>query len=471
MRLGIDFGTCFSSAAFMDGGTLTFVKDPLSVSFSVPSSAFVTPQGQVLIGKAANNQHLRDPQRYRREFKRDLGKTDPLHLGTHPFLPEQLIAHVLGKIKSDADAQMKSLGKPLFTGAVLTIPATYQEHKRNLMLKAATKAGFGAEELTLLEEPVAAALHYARQSNMAEGEILLVYDLGGGTFDTALLQKRGDRFEYLALPAGIERCGGIDFDRAIYTDLIKHHPELQDVLRGDRQDKAALMARASIGERCIDLKHQLSDVEEAELSVIVPGTGNFIEYSLTRTAFQQMIAPTIQETISCSQQMLQQANISPKQINRILLVGGSCRIPYVQHILQQTFKRPINAASDLELVVCQGAALYATQHEICIVSATPGEAEYTSIGAALKQPKLPRRIVVRPGIYQESLVLDREVEIIGARGEIIGIGAREEIIITSPAAIGIKMATSAALVRGITLQHNGPQSSIFVRSFSPFTSS
>src|SRR5579859_2077527 len=197
MHLGIDFGTCFSSAAFIYGGTLSFVKDPLSVGFSVPSSAFATPQGQVLVGKAANNQRLRDPLRYRREFKRDLGRTDPLLLGTHPFLPEELIAHVLGKIKSDADAQMKSLGKPLFTGAALTIPATYQEHKRALMLKAAAEAGFGAEELTLLEEPVAAALYYAHQSNMPEGEILLVYDLGGGTFDTALLQKKGDSFEYL----------------------------------------------------------------------------------------------------------------------------------------------------------------------------------------------------------------------------------------------------------------------------------
>src|SRR5690349_20968011 len=107
MRLGIDFGTCFSSAAFMDGETFTFVKDSSSQGFSVPSSVFVTPQGQILIGKAANNQRLRDPLRYRRELKRDLGRTDPLLLGNDHVLPEQLIAHILGKIKNDADMQMK----------------------------------------------------------------------------------------------------------------------------------------------------------------------------------------------------------------------------------------------------------------------------------------------------------------------------------------------------------------------------
>jgi molecular chaperone DnaK (HSP70) len=97
MRLGIDFGICFASAAFMDGGTLSFVKDPLSVSFSVPCSAFANAQGQVLVGKTANNRRLSDPLRYRRKLKRGLGKTDPLLLGTHPFSYQSSLRQMEGK--------------------------------------------------------------------------------------------------------------------------------------------------------------------------------------------------------------------------------------------------------------------------------------------------------------------------------------------------------------------------------------
>ena len=448
MRLGIDFGTCFSSAAFMDGETLTLIKDSssLSLRFSIPSCVFVPSQGQVLVGEVANNQRLRDPQRYRRELKRDLGKQEPLLLGDQALQPWELVAHVLRKIKRDADSLMTNTSRPTLTGAVLTIPATYQEHKRSLMLKAAVEAGFVAEEITLLEEPVAAALYYAQQNTMQEGEILLVYDLGGGTFDVALLQKKGDGFEHLAVPAGIERCGGVDFDRAIYRDLIKHHPNLQEILQGNRQDKAALVARITIGEHCIDLKHQLSNVEDAECSLVVPGTGDFIEHTLTRTAFEQMIAPAIEETIACCRQIIQHANLTYEHINRILLVGGSCRIPHVQQQLKQEFKRPISMAPDLELVVCQGAALYADQHPVSIVSPDANNGAYTTIGAALEAAQPKSQIVVRPGTYRESIVIDREIEIIGS-------GSPDTIIIEATEAIGVQVATPTARIRGLTIRH------------------
>ncbi|GHO87681.1 hypothetical protein [Dictyobacter formicarum] len=142
MRLGIDFGTCFSSAAFLEGDILTLIKDPASLVFSIPSSVFVTFQGQILSGKAANNQRLRDPLCYRREIRRDLGNTHPLLLGGKAWLPEQLVMHVLRKTKHDADAFMISSGHPTFTGAVITIPATYQQHKHGLMCQAAIKDKF-----------------------------------------------------------------------------------------------------------------------------------------------------------------------------------------------------------------------------------------------------------------------------------------------------------------------------------------
>jgi molecular chaperone DnaK (HSP70) len=442
MRLGIDFGTCFSSAAYMDGETLRLLKDPAGPDYTVPSSVFVTPQEQIVVGKVADHRRQRNPERYRHELKRDLGRQEPL-LG---FPVEELIAQILGKIKRDADALMIGSGRHAFSGAVLTIPATYQEHKRALMLRAASKAGFVAEEVTLLEEPRAAALYYARENAVKEGETLLVYDLGGGTFDTALLQKRGDGFEYLVPPAGIERCGGIDFDRAIYRDLQREHPVLQDLLRPERKDQVALLARSTVGELCINFKHQLSQEEEVDELIPLYGVTDLLPYRLTRAAFNQMIAPALRETIACCQGMLQSAGLTWEQVDRIILVGGSCRIPYVRELLTQETGRPLYAAHDLELVVCQGAALYAAQHNIYVVSAS-GDADYTTIGAALKQAKAHGQIVVRPGTYRESLTLDREIEIIGS-------GSREQVVIETGAAIGLKMATAHAIVRGITLRHS-----------------
>ena len=364
MQLGIDFGTCFSSAAFAQKETLTLVKDPSSLDFSIPSSVFAAPQSQIHVGRSANNQRQRDPQRYRSELKRELGKITPILLGEKPYKVEELVARVLGRVKQLADDYQANLGHPSFSGAVLTIPATYQDYKRTLMHEAAVKAGFHDDKVILLEEPAAAAHYYARQSRMVEGEVLLVYDLGGGTFDTALLRKKAEDFEYLALPAGIERCGGVDFDRCIYLDVLAHYPTLRTLVQ-NQQDRAALLARLLLGEQCITLKHHLSEAEEGAFSFMVPGTLDVIDYSLTRATFNQMISATIEETLSCCRNMIQSAGIADSQINRILLVGGSCRIPLVRQLLQREFKRsPVAGAADLELVVCQGAAIYAEQERV-----------------------------------------------------------------------------------------------------------
>lgn len=362
MRLGIDFGTCFSSAAFCEQGVLTLIKDPSSLDLSMPSSVFVTPQGQIYVGRSANNQRQRDPLSYRSELKRELGKTTPLLLAGKPRKVEELVAHVLTRVKQLADDYQTNLSKTGFSGAVLTIPATYQEHKRHLMRAAAVQAGFQQDELLLLEEPVAAAHYYGQQSQMADGEILLVYDLGGGTFDTALLRKKGESFEFLALPAGIERCGGVDFDRAIYNDVLRRYPSVQQLIL-DQQNRAGLLARLLLADQCVALKHHLSEATDGTFSFMVPGTLDIIDYSMERATFNQMITATIEETLSCCRKMIQGASISDTQIKRVLLVGGSCRIPLVRQMLEQEFKRPLVAAADLELVVCQGAAIYAEQEQ------------------------------------------------------------------------------------------------------------
>jgi molecular chaperone DnaK (HSP70) len=445
MRLGIDFGTCFSSAAFMDGENMIVVRDSTSADSSVPSSVFLTLPEKFDVGRTADNRRRQDPERYRNELKRDLGREDPL---LQDFRAVDLIAQVLGKIKRDADTWAISKGRHAFTGAVLGIPTTYQENKRVLMHQAAKKAGFVPEEVTLVDEPVAAALYYMRENTVQDGERLLIYDLGGGTFDTAFIQKQDSNFINLALPTGIERCGGIDFDRSIYNDILKHYPILKDLLhpKTNGNDKQALLARRMLGELCIAIKHQLTHTDEIEEPIVLPGLEKPLYYTLTVANFNQMIERTLLETIACCKQMLQQANSTWEQVDRIILVGGSCHIPYVKKLLEKETKRSVSKALDLELLVCQGAARYAAQHDIYVVSSTPGEADFTSITAALKQAKEASQIVIRPGTYQEQLVLDKNIEIIGA-------GPRDQIILQTDAGSIFSMTATHVKIQGLTLNH------------------
>ncbi len=187
MKIGIDFGTFYSSAAVMIGDTLKLVKDPVRHGYAFPSSVFITKQGEVLVGQAAENQRLKDLSRYRREFKRELGQDIPVILGDRSFRVEEIIAEVLKKLKEEA----MLLDGGEVRDAVITVPAMYAQYKKKLMETAGKAAGF---EVTLLEEPVAAATYYNWQSNgnhcSSDEEIILVFDLGGGTFDVALVQKK-----------------------------------------------------------------------------------------------------------------------------------------------------------------------------------------------------------------------------------------------------------------------------------------
>lgn len=366
MRLGIDFGTYKSSAAFIDGSEMILIEDPASSNFLVPSSIFVTQDGKVFVGKSADKERQSDYSAYRNELKRYLGEPEPLLFGKHiTYTPTQAIAKVVGKIKRDADAYVQHTGRSMFQGVVITIPATYENYKRDLMIEVAVEAGFARDTVDLLEEPVAACLSYSQKKLVQEGEIVLIYDLGGGTFDTAIMEKRSDNFLFYknTLPRGIDPCGGIDFDYMIYLDFIAQHPQLQDLVRPERTDEEALFAQALIGETCIEMKHQLSGDEVAERIISVPGIAGLIRHRLTRPAFNQMIADTLHETIDCCRNMLESSRIQHTQISRILLVGGSCRIPYVRELLKQEFGCPITSADDLEAVVCKGAAVHAANLE------------------------------------------------------------------------------------------------------------
>lgn len=354
MRLGIDFGTSYSSAALILDGIPKPIKEPVDRSYSFPSCIFVTEKGEILVGQAAENARGKNPAHYRHEFKRDLGSSDPYSLGNYQMLPEELIAEVLKKLKTEADKVAIGRGEQAITDAILTIPATYQPYKRKLMQEAAFKAGFSTVEL--LEEPVGAAIYYSHHAKVQEGDIILVYDLGGGTFDATLIQKTDAGFQMLGMPRGLAHCGGIDFDRQIFQEL---KSRCSRELRQQLETQDAYRSRIILAERCRELKHQLSEQEEATIDLLITNE----VFTLNRDEFNQIIAALIEETLDCCEQLLRSAGIDWQQINYLLLVGGSCRIPYVTEALTKRFGRSPLLVDEPELAVCLGAVMYGTELE------------------------------------------------------------------------------------------------------------
>jgi len=358
MYLGLDFGTCNSSAGIINHGKLQMVKDPVNLSYSIPSSVYLTER-EILVGHAAENQRRMNPNRYRREFKRNLGENTHILLGDQKFLPEALVTVLLRKLKSEAEEMVNKL----LNKVVITVPATYQEHKRNLMLKVAKNAGF--LQTKILQEPVAAAIYYAEYYTHKEGEKILVYDLGGGTFDATLLERKGSEYKLLAPPVGDNRCGGIDFDRKIYQDyLSKAEENIKEVLNLKSKEgrRKALTARLQLADFCRNFKHQLSEVEEYQNNPFEFLSDRY--YSLSRKEFNNLIADIIAKTIDSCDRLIRDTGLRWKEVDRILLAGGSCRIPYIKEELARKFQREILPADDLELVICGGSVIYSNKLEL-----------------------------------------------------------------------------------------------------------
>ena len=349
MHLGIDFGTTFSSAALFVNGEIKRVKEPIRSGYSYPSSAFVDNEGKVLVGQAAENLRGQDISRYWREFKRDLGRTTPSTFGNRRFLPEDLVSEMLKVLKREAEEMVNQQ----IESATVTIPASYAGYRAELMEQAARDAGF--KQVQLLAEPVASAIYYDQGQPLADGERLLVYDLGGGTFDAALMQKRGDRFELLAQPVGDEKLGGRDFDTAIYQHLRQNCSETLNQLLDPRQrDARAMRIRYRVEDWLRDFKHQLSVVETHTDDL---PTGDFDAYTLSRDTFQGLIHQQLQTTVDLCNRLVHDAGLKWSQVERILLVGGSCRIPYVRHLLEKRFNCNVVRVDEPELAVCLGAAI------------------------------------------------------------------------------------------------------------------
>lgn len=368
--LGLDLGTTFSGAAIARDGRAEMVALAHNTS-TVPSVLFLREDGTFLVGDAAIRRGLQDPGRLAREFKRRFGDTTPLLLGGSPWSADALSVQLLRHLSEAVVAQQ---GAPP-DAVTVTHPANWGRYKVDLLRQAVRTAGLG--DAGLLTEPEAAAIHYASTERMAPGEIVAIYDLGGGTFDAAALRRTEGGFELLGTAEGIERLGGIDFDEAVLGHVVSFAgPAIADL---DPADPAALSALARLRVECVAAKEGLSEDTEVSIPVVLPTLQTQIR--LTRAEFEDMVRPTLAETTSVLSRTLRSGGVEPDQVKAVLLVGGSSRIPLVGQLVAAEMGRPVAVDVHPKHAVALGAALHAA-------SAVPAPAP----APAPVVPELPRTV-------------------------------------------------------------------------------
>lgn len=343
--LGIDLGTTFTAAAVCDPAAEPRMLSLGSNSYAVPSVVFLREDGTFLAGEAAELQSSSDPTRVARHFKRRLGDDIPIRLAGTAFRAEELAAELLRWVHDVAVERSGSAPSRV----VLTHPANWGSFRTEVLEQAAATAGIMAP--VLVAEPEAAAVHYVQSERLGEGNLLGVYDLGGGTFDAVVMRRKEPGFELVGRPVGIERLGGVDFDEAI-RDFVLEAVDLDDI----EASEEAVSAAYALQESCVAAKRVLSADTVAQVRVAFPGVTQTVR--INRAEFEKRIRPRLSETLDAFETAVQSAGVSVDDLDRILLVGGSSRIPLVAALLAQRFGRPLAVDTDPKNTVALGAAVY-----------------------------------------------------------------------------------------------------------------
>ena len=350
-QLGIDLGTTYTAAAVChaderraDGADVVTLG---ARSATVASVMYLADDGSVLVGEAAERRALTDPDRVVREFKRRIGDEIPLMIGGRPYQAHELGARM---VRWAVDLVTEREGGPPRRIAV-THPASWGPHKKDLLGRALRDVGL---TVTFLAEPQAAAVSYASAERVDPGSTVAVYDLGGGTFDAAVVRKtNAGGFELLGQPEGLERLGGVDFDEAVFGHVRDSLGAALDNL--DPEDPDVLSAVARLRRECVEAKEALSSDTEATIPVLLPELRT--QTRITRGEFESMIRPALEETIGALRRAVGSAGLTPADLNAVLLVGGSSRIPLVSELVSDELGRPVAVDADPKTAIAMGAAL------------------------------------------------------------------------------------------------------------------
>ena len=346
--IGIDLGTTNSCVAVMEGGEPTVIANAEGAR-TTPSVVAFTKTGERLVGQVAKRQAFTNPDRTVISIKRDMGTDKKVQIDDKSYTPQEISAMILQKLKSDAESY---LGEPV-TQAVITVPAYFSDAQRQATKDAGKIAGL--DVLRIINEPTAASLAYGMDKD--SDQKIMVYDLGGGTFDVSILEIGDGVFEVLAT-SGNNRLGGDDFDERIIKWICEEFKKESGVdLSGDK------MAMQRLKEAAEKAKIELSGVTSSNINlpfITADATGpKHLDLTLTRAKFNELTADLVEATMGPARNALKDAGLEPSGIDKVLMVGGSSRIPAVYDaVYKLTGKEPHKGINPDECVAV-GAAIQA----------------------------------------------------------------------------------------------------------------
>ena len=346
--IGIDLGTTNSCVAVMEGGEPTVITNPEGAR-TTPSVVAFTKTGERLVGQVAKRQAITNPDRTISSIKRDMGTDRKVTIDDKSYSPQEISAMILQKLKSDAESY---LGETV-SQAVITVPAYFSDAQRQATKDAGKIAGL--EVLRIINEPTAAALAYGLDKD--NDQKIMVYDLGGGTFDVSILEIGDGVFEVLAT-SGNNRLGGDDFDEKVMNYLADEFQKENGI--DLRQDKMALQRLKEAAEKA---KIELSGVMSTNINlpfITADQSGpKHLDITLTRAQFDSLTADLVEKTMEPTRNALRDAGLSASDINKVLLVGGSSRIPAVQDAVQKFIGQEPHKGINPDECVAIGASIQA----------------------------------------------------------------------------------------------------------------
>ena len=363
--LGIDLGTTFSCISIMEAGKPIVIPNSEGGRTTASIVAF-TKEGERLVGSLAKRQAVTNPQRTIQSIKRKMGTSEKVHIDSKDYTPQEISAMILQKLKIDAEA---FLGEKI-SKAVITVPAYFNDAQRQATKDAGKIAGL--EVLRIINEPTASALAYGIDKE--QDATVLVYDLGGGTFDVSILTLGDGVFEVKST-AGNNHLGGDDFDKLVQDYLIEEFRKKEGIdLRNDpyamqRLRDASENAKIELSQR------QTTNINLPYITTDASGP-KFLNIDLTRSKLEQLIGDLVESTVGPVKQALSDAKLEPKDIDHVLLVGGSTRVPLVQETVKRLLgKEPDKGLNPDECVALgagiQGAVLTGETKDIVLLDVTP----------------------------------------------------------------------------------------------------
>lgn len=357
---GLDFGTTNSCLAIMENGKPRILE--IDGQPTVPSLvSYDRKTGEVIVGQRARNRMALWPEDSIRSVKRHMGEDEPLEIAGRALLPEQLAAEIMRYMAQQATTV---LGRPV-RRVVITVPAFFEDAQRRATLRAGELAGL--EVVRILNEPTAAAMFYDRMqrpqrkalagdASRPPSETILVYDLGGGTFDASVVRISGEINEVLA-SRGDNHLGGDDFDQLLVEHLIAEWTEQDGTQKTSDAMGLSAQAQARLVEAAERAKIDLSSRPFTRLTEEALVQDRHLDLEISRATFESLVASHLEATRRCMEQVLEDARLTPDQIDRVVLVGGSTAIPRLLDLLAEIFTCPIERAVDPALCVAAGAAV------------------------------------------------------------------------------------------------------------------